>query len=92
MEYLPFILYIAAIIFVIYTQIQSNKDLKMVGGVLGGIGMLIILGMMIFDFGSSGIKKGAEYLDDRSAKKKDVQREPKTHQIVMQQKKSTKLA
>ena len=69
MEYLPFILYIAAIIFVIYTQIQSNKDLKMVGGVLGGIGMLIILGMMIFDFGSKGIKKGAEYLDDRGAKK-----------------------
>ena len=69
MKWLPFILYCSAIIFVIYTQIQSNKDLKNVGAVLGGIGVFILIGMMIFDFGSKGIKKGAEYLDDRSDKK-----------------------
>ena len=69
MKWLPLILYCSAIIFVIYTQIQSNKDLKNVGAILGGIGALIIIGMMIFDFGSKGIKKGSEYLDDRSYKK-----------------------
>ena len=61
MKWLPLILYVSAIIFLIYTQIQSNKDLKNVGAVLGGLGALILIGMMIFDFGSKGIKKGAEY-------------------------------
>ena len=31
--------------------------------------MIIILAMMIFDFGSSGVKKGSKYLDNRNNKK-----------------------
>ena len=31
--------------------------------------MIIVLAMMIFDFGSSGVKKGSKYLDNRNNKK-----------------------
>jgi formate hydrogenlyase subunit 4 len=69
MNYIPFILFVVAVIFVIYTQNQSNKDLKSIGAIIGGIGMIIVLAMMIFDFGSSGVKKGSKYLDNRNNKK-----------------------
>ena len=57
MNYIPFILFVVAVIFFIYTQSQSNKDLKSFGQIIGGIGMIIIIAIMIFDFGSSGLKK-----------------------------------
>ena len=69
MNYIPFILFVVAVIFVIYTQNQSNKDLKSIGAIIGGTGMIIILAMMIFDFGSTGVKKGSKYLDNRNNKK-----------------------
>ena len=69
MEYLPFILFVASVVFVIYTQAQSNKDLKQFGAVIGGIGGLILLALLIFDIGNWGIKKGSNYLDNRSNKK-----------------------
>ena len=73
MNYIPFILFVAAVIFVIYTQIQSNKDLKNIGAIIGGTGMIIVLAMMIFDFGSSGVKKGSKYLDNRNNKKESFE-------------------
>jgi len=69
MNYIPFILFVVAVIFVIYTQNQSNKDLKGIGVIFGSIAMMIVLAMMIFDFGSSGVKKGSKYLDNRNNKK-----------------------
>jgi len=69
MNYIPFILFVVAVIFFIYTQSQSNKDLKSFGQIIGGIGMIIIIAIMIFDFGSSGLKKGSKYLDNRNNKK-----------------------
>ena len=92
MNYIPFILFVVAVIFVIYTQNQSNKDLKSIGAIIGGTGMIIILAMMIFDFGSTGVKKGSKYLDNRNNKKERCEENQSPHQIVLRQKKSTKPA
>ena len=70
MEYVPFILFVTVLAFVVYAVNQkSSKELENVGLVVGGIGAFIVIGIIIFNLGNKGIKKGTEYLDDRSAKK-----------------------
>ena len=55
--------------------------------------VIVFFGFIIFNIASSGFKKGTDYLDDRSSKKvRCAERELIQHQLVMQQKKSTKLA
>jgi hypothetical protein len=70
MNFLPFILFVIGVSFCIYTQCQSNKDLKNFGKIVSVIGFLIVAVIMISDFGNRGIKKGSKYLDNRSNAKR----------------------